>query len=501
MTEKKKAIVIGAGVGGLATSLFLARKGFGVTVFEKNPSPGGRCGQLLRDGHRFDTGATIYLMPGVYKEVLESLDPEIHRNLALKPLTGLYTVYYDDGTAIEFTTDDKKLREELESVERGSYERARSYISKGYELFRLALNRLLTRNFTSFFSFATPSNALLLFRLRAFRSHQAYARRFFRHEHLRTAFTFQNIYVGQNPYRAPALFSMLPAAELTEGSMFPVGGMHAITRVLMETAERIGVKILCNSPVQRILTEGNKATGVVLEGGEVACAPVIVANADLPYVYRQLLPGSLRSRRIDRLRYTCSAIVLHWGLDKVYPRLGHHSVFISSEYRANLREVFRRQSLSSRPSFYVHAPVRTDPGAAPEGHDSLSVIIPAGHLDEFRQRDWNQLKNEARKYVLKRLAQAGLTDLEEHIKFEICYTPKTWQSVYNLSRGATFGSLAHNILQMGYFRPHNRHRRYRNLYFTGGSTHPGNGVPLVLLSAKLTSDRIINENGDGNNIP
>jgi phytoene desaturase len=286
---------------------------------------------------------------------------------------------------------------------------------------------------------------------------------------------------------------MIPAAELTEGSLFPVGGMYSITEKLVAVAKGHGVQFHFNSEVSKIETKGNNVRSVVLQNGNKASASVVIANADLPYVYRELLPDSFRSRWIDRLKYTCSAVVFHWGLDKTYTQLGHHSVFLSGEYRANLRKIFRDQSLSGNPSFYIHAPVRSDPTAAPPGQDTLSVIIPSGHLDGKDDHNWNELKNTARVSVFKRLKELGLADLEDHIKFEICYLPQTWKSVYNLSRGATFGSLGHNILQMGYFRPHNRHNKYRNLYFVGGSTHPGNGIPLVLLSAKLTSERILKE--------
>jgi phytoene dehydrogenase-like protein len=141
----------------------------------------------------------------------------------------------------------------------------------------------------------------------------------------------------------------------------------------------------------------------------------------------------------------------------------------------------------------VHAPVRSDSAAAPEGKDTLSVIIPAGHLNERKAQDWNELKDKARHYVIERLKKQGLTDIEDHIRFEFSYLPKTWESLFNLTKGATFGSIGHNIFQMGYFRPHNRHRKYKNLYFTGGSTHPANGIPLVLISARLTSERIFKE--------
>jgi phytoene desaturase len=493
MGSEKTAIIIGAGIGGIATSIYLTRQGYRVSVYEKNASPGGRCGQIIRDGHRFDLGATIYLMPEMYKKVFDSLGITIGDNFNTTPLSTLYKIYFEDGVQIAFTTDKDKLKEQLESLEKGSFQKSQHVIKKGYKLFQLATDNLLGRNFYRLFDFITLKNALLLVKLKTHIRHMHYIRRYFRNPHLQQAFTFQNIYVGQNPYKAPALFSMLSAAELTEGSLFPVGGMFSVTKALVSVAEGLGVRFIYDMPVIKIKTEGKRAIGIVLQNGSSIRASVIVANADLPYVYRELLPDKPVSKRIDSLKYSCSAIVLHWGLDKAYPELGHHSVFLSASYRANLEKIFQEHSLSGNPSFYIHAPVRSDVTAAPPGQDTLSVIIPAGHLNDRDDHNWNDLKNNARSSVINRLKSQGLADIEEHIKFEICYLPQTWKSIFNLSRGATFGSLGHNIFQMGYFRPHNRHRKYKNLYFTGGSTHPGNGIPLVLLSARLTSERIIKE--------
>ncbi|HEX2395826.1 MAG TPA: phytoene desaturase family protein [Bacteroidales bacterium] len=492
MPAEKTAIIIGAGIGGITTSLYLARKGYKVTVYEKNTFPGGRCSQLVRDGHRFDLGATIYLMPEVYKKVFESLDIRPEDNFSSTPLPTIYTLFFDDGTRIAFSSDKVKLNTQLEKIEKGSSLKAEKAITEGYRNFTLAVDNLLGRNFYNLFQFVTLRNAGLLIKLKTHLRHTNYIKRFFRNEHLQKAFTFQNIYVGQNPYNAPALFSMLAAAELTEGSLFPVGGMFAVTRQLLSLARDAGVRFVYNEPVIKILTSGKRAEGVVLNNGSTVKAGIIVANADLPYVYRELLPDKNISKRLDRKTYGCSAIVLHWGLRKQYPQLGHHSVFLSASYKENLKKIFRNHSLSDQPSFYVHSPVRSDASAAPEGQDTLSVIIPAGHMSEKSPSDWNELKNTARAWVIQRLKQEGMNDIEENIKFEICHMPPDWLSTFNLTRGATFG-LGHNILQMGYFRPHNRHRKYRNLYFAGGSTHPGNGIPLVLLSAKLTSERIFKE--------
>jgi phytoene desaturase len=498
MTGKKSALIIGAGIGGIATAVYLAKNGYNVKVYEKNSTPGGRCGQIIRDGHRFDLGATMLMMPGIYREVFESLNIPLFINDDIIPLDDLYKIYFDNNEVISFSPNEDKMKSQLENIEPGSFERSKKYVSDGYEIFKIGINELIGRNFDNIFQFANFKNIGMLIRLKTYISNYRYVKKFFTSTHLRMAYTFQNIYVGQSPFNSPALFSMVPAAELTEGSFFPKGGMFAIVDKLMSEAKSNGVQFHFNSAVNKITVNGKKAESIILDDLSEIRADIIVANSDLPYVYRKLLPGKGKSRRLDRMKYSCSAISFHWGLDKVYPQLGHHSVFLSDGFREGLDKIFKDKSVSSRPSFYMHAPSRTDPGAAPDNQDTLSFIVGAGHVDKKKKQDWDEIKTRTRAAVIQRLVQLGMEDIEEHIKFEICYTPESWESACNITRGSVFGSLAHNLLQMGYFRPHNQHGRYRNLFFVGGSTHPGNGIPNVLLSAKLTSERILKNNNQIN---
>ncbi len=491
--EHKKVIIIGAGVAGLATAIALARQGFKVSIFEKNPETGGRCGGIKRDGHRFDLGATIFLMPGIYREVFDYLGLSLDKDLPGTALPTIYRLIYNETDFLDFSTDEVFFKQQLEKIEAGSFQQAQQYVATGYKMYLLAMKHLLGRNFYRLFEFVNLRNLMLLAKLKIHLRHQSYTARFFKHPYLKTAFTFQNIYVGQNPLKAPALFSMLPAAELSEGSLFPAGGMHRIVEVLQEKALDLGVDIRCNCEVKSIITGKRCVKGVQLEDGSIHEADIVVANADLPYVYKELLPPGRKSRRLERKSYSCSAIVFHWGLDKQYPQLGHHNVLLSADYKKGLEAIFEKNSMSDEPSFYVHTPARTDPTAAPSGQESMTIIIPVGHLDDSNKERWQELRQSGRDYVIARLKKQGLTDIEQHIKFEICYLPQTWQSVLHVCKGSVFGSINHNIFQMGYFRPHNKHARYKNLYFAGGSTHPGNGVPLVLLSAKLCSQRILND--------
>jgi len=493
MTGEKTAVIIGAGIGGIATALFLAKNGYKVDVYEKNASPGGRCGQYIREGHRFDLGATMLMMPNIYREVFQLLEIPLFENNDIKPLETLYKIYFDNNEVIVFSKDENKMKIQLENIEPGSFKKSQKYVSTGYEIFQTGMIKLIGRNFDNLLQFANFRNIGMLIKLRTYISNYSYVKKFFSNEHLRMAYTFQNIYVGQSPFDSPALFSMVPAAELTEGSFFPIGGMFKIVEKLLTAAQSAGVQFHYNKPVKQIIVKDNYAESVIFDDGTELKSDIIVANADLPYVYRKLLPDKGKSRRLDRMRYSCSAICFHWGLSKVYPQLGHHSVFLSDAFREGLDSIFKEKSVGDSPSFYVHAPTRTDPSAAPFNEDTLSFIVGTGHLDKRKKQDWDEMKNKTRRAVIQRLKQLGLEDIEEHIKFETCFTPESWESACNISCGSVFGSLAHNLLQMGYFRPHNQHSRYRNLYFVGGSTHPGNGIPNILLSAKLTSERILNK--------
>jgi phytoene desaturase len=302
------------------------------------------------------------------------------------------------------------------------------------------------------------------------------------------------MYLSLSPYEAPATYSLLPYAELTGGVWFPMGGMGRVVEALTSIAERSGVQFVYNAPVKQINVDGRQATGVTLADGRQIRADIVVANADLPYVYRCLLPDDGTAKQLERKRYTCSTVTFYWGVDRQYPQLRPHNMFLASEYRQGFDRVLKDLTLPDEPSFYVHAPARVDPSLAPEGQDTLMVVVPVGHINDAAPQDWSAIQKQARELVLQRLAQIGVNDLDEHIKFEVSYIPHDWRRRYNLAKGSTLG-LAHNLMQMGYLRPHNRHARYRNLYFVGASTHPGSGVVTVLISARLTTERILEDAG------
>ncbi len=495
MQTKPTAIVIGAGIGGIASAARLARNGFSVTVLEKNEAPGGRAGQILRDGHRFDLGPTLFLMPEVWEETYAALGEDLHAHLDLRRIDPTYTVHFEDGLRLRLTSNLGEMQSQLERIDPTAFTGFLNYIAEGARHYKVSLERFVGRNFRNLGEYFSPANLPLLFQLKALQKHYANAGRFFRDERLKAAFTFQNMYLGLSPYEAPATYSLLQYTELAEGVWYPMGGMYAAIRSLTAIAEKLGVRFIYNAPVKEMRAGSSRLESVVTEDGREFRADLFVANADLPYVYKELLPKSRQAEALDRKLYTCSTIMFYWGVDKQYPQLAHHNVFLGGDYRASFDQIFKQHDLPQEPSFYVHAPARTDPAAAPAGQDSLYALVPVGHLDAANAQDWDARIARARKAVLRRLAKdKGITDLEAHLKFEIVYQPETWKQRFNLEKGAAFG-LSHNFMQVGYLRPANRHARYRNLYFAGASTHPGTGLPIVLLSARLTVERILAEFG------
>lgn len=495
MQQKPSAIVIGAGIGGIATAARLAKNGYKVTVFEKNETPGGRCNQIVQDGHRFDIGPTLFLMPEVWEETFASLGEKMSDHLDLRRIDPTYKVHFDDGLQLQLTSNLGEMQTQLEAVEKTAFTGFLNYIAEGAKHYKISLEKFVGRNFFSIFDYFSLKNLPLIFKLKALGKHYRNTGRFFKDERLKAAFTFQNMYLGLSPYDAPATYSLLQYTELAEGVWYPMGGMYAAIQALVNVAEKLGVKFVYNAPVKKLETNGERILGVVLEDGTAVSADIFVGNADLPYIYKELLPDPVAAKKLDEKRYTCSTIMFYWGVDKQFKQIAHHNVFLAGDYKASFDQIFNEHRLPDEPSFYIHAPARTDPAAAPENQDTLYVLVPVGHLDEASPQEWIKRVNRSRKTVFDRLAkEMGISDLESHIKFEVVYQPKVWKERFNLEKGAAFG-LSHNFWQVGYLRPQNRHKKYKNLYFAGASTHPGTGLPIVLLSAKLTTERILQEKG------
>ena len=492
-SRKSNVLIIGAGIGGLAAAAQLARQGYRVTLVEKNDKSGGRCGQMVVDGFTFDTGATLFLMPDLYRQAFSALGERLEDHLDLRRLDPTYHLYFPDGSALQLTSNNLAMHASLEAIEPGSFKQMQLYLQSAREYYDLSLPNVVNQDFRSLPQFFNPRMLSIFLRLNALRSHTDFVKGFFQDSRLLIAFTFQDMYMGLSPYESPASYSFLQYTELAHGLYYPMGGMYSISRALTRIAEKNGVECLYNSPVERILTKDRHATGVRLADGRTLTADILVANADLGYVYNSLLPEKNLAARIDRKEYGCSTVMFYWGLDRQFPQFGPHNLILCGDYHQGFEDTFKSLAMPAQPNFYIHAPVRLDPSMAPAGKEALVVAVPVGHMDRQKPQDWPAIQAQARAFILQRLVQLGFPDIQPHICVEKTVTPADWQNRYNLTLGSTHG-LSHKLTQMAYFRPHNRHPRYRNLYFVGASTHPGTGVPTVLASARLVSERILEEN-------
>lgn len=490
--QTKSVLVIGAGIGGIVAATHLAQHGIKVTVIEKNSRPGGRCDRISRDGHTFDTGPTLLVMPLLYESEFQSLGTSMREMLDLQRVDPTYHLVFDDGSELALTSDMKSMQEQLERFEAGSFEGMMRYMTEGHRHYTLGMERLVNRDFRKASEFFNVRNIPLAYQLKPFANHYRNMSAYFDDPRLKAAFTFQDVYMGLSPFEAPATFSMMPYTELAHGVWYPRGGMYSVVEALMELARNAGVEFIFDTTVERIDINSTHAHGLILENGQQLKADAILANADLPYIYKDLLPDKDIAETISRKRFSCSVISFFWGLDKKYETLRPHTLFLAHDYRENFKSIIDDLGLPENPSLYVHAPARLDSSMAPDGEDTIIAIVPVGHMSENGEQDWAQVRDEARRQVFRRLSILGINDLESHIKFETSFTPLSWRKRYNLMKGSTHG-LCHNIMQLGYFRPSNKHPRYSNVYFTGASTHPGTGMPTAMVSGRLSAQRIMDD--------
>ncbi|ORY67323.1 uncharacterized protein BCR38DRAFT_407306 [Pseudomassariella vexata] len=512
--QKKMAIVIGAGAGGIATAARLAKSGFSVTVLEKNNFTGGRCSILHHEGYRFDQGPSLLLLPKLFREAFYDLDTSLEaEGVELIQCPTNYEVWFADGEKFELSTDLARMKKQIERWEgKDGFQRYLAWLQEAHQHYELSVTEVLHKNFTSWWDLANPSFVLTGLKLHPLHSIWNRASKYFWTERLRRVFTFATMYMGMSPFDAPATYSLLQYTELAEGIWYPRGGFHAVLDALVKVGERLSVEYRLNTPVKQLLTtsDGKTAKGVILESDEIIEADVVVVNADLVYAYNNLFPQTSpiksHGRSLRERDSSCSSISFYWSLDRKVPELKTHNIFLADEYRESFDAIFARQSLPEEPSFYINVPSRIDPSAAPEGRDAIIALVPVGHLLQskgflksdsgiLRDQDWPSLIAYARRSVLSTVSsRTGCGPLSEYIIHEIVNDPFSWESKFNLDKGSILG-LSHSFFNVLKFRPSTRAKGMKNTYFVGASTHPGTGVPIVLAGAKITTEQILEDYG------
>jgi phytoene desaturase len=314
--------------------------------------------------------------------------------------------------------------------------------------------------------------------------------KFIADERLRDALTFQSLYLGLSPYESMAIYSLLPYTEIAGGLYYPMGGIHQLSVALAQVASELGAELRYGAAVSRIERDRSRATGVMLADGTRVAADLVVSNADLPYTYASLLGEPYPN--IDRMDFSCSVVLMYLGVSRRYEQLLHHNLIVPRDMRAACEDIFRRHRMPEEPPFYICAPSRTDPSVAPAGCESLFVLVVAPSQNPGRPIDWAVEAPRLEARMLERLEAFGLEGLQQHLVTRRLFTPDDFRRDFGNLRGEAFG-LSHGLGQIGYFRPHNRHPAVRNLYFVGQSTHPGCGLPMVLISARCVAERVVAE--------
>lgn len=484
---RSRVVVIGAGFGGLAAAIRLRAAGYHVTLVEARERPGGRAYQLRADGYTFDMGPSLITAPHLLRDLWAAAGRTLEDDLRLVPLSPFYRIQLADGDHFDYWGTPEADEAEIARFNPRDVAGYRAFLARTEYLYRRAFLDLADQPFLTLGSFVKVAPELAA--VGAQRSVYSFAARYFRDPRLRMVFSFHPLFIGGNPFRASAIYSIVPYLERQGGVHYTPGGMYSLVEAMARLFADLGGELLCDAPVARILVKGGRATGVRLEDGRELPADVVVANSDVGHTYLNLLPAEARrgviGGRIARYHYSMSCFLLYLGVDRRYEQLRHHTIVMPDAYRDHIHEVFDGSGMPRDLAVYLHTPSRTDPTMAPAGGESIYALAPVPNL--AHGVDWAAEAPRFRDRLVRYLERTvGLADLERHIVVERRFTPLDFAGELRSHLGAAF-SIEPTLLQSAYLRPHNRSAEVGGLYFVGAGTHPGAGIPGVLLSADITS--------------
>ncbi len=493
----KRVSVIGAGVGGLAAAIRLQQAGYEVELFEKEPLVGGKMNSIKGSGFAFDVGPTIVMMPSLYREVFELCGRDPDDYIPMERVEPLLEISFSPEERLPLSNNLSDLTASLEAVSEEDAEGYFEYLAKLYKRYRIAKDNFLQRPFRKPTDFYNPRSLVAGVRLHTLGDAYSSVSKYVKDDRLRKALAFQTLYIGISPYEGPSLYMIIPMIELLYGVWYIKGGMYSMANAMGRLLAEMGGIVRTSSPVERIAIENGRAVGVVANG-ELHESDYVVCDADFPYAMKELVAdasarGKYTPEKIEAMDYSCSCFIMYLGLDKRYPTRALHSIRFASDFQKNIADIFDDARFPDDPSFYLYAPSSLDPSLAPEGCQTLYVLVPVPPLSD-RSPAWTKADTVLyRKKVLDLVErETAYSDIRDHIAFEKIYTPVDFAERFNACQGATFG-LRPTLPQSNYWRPHNKATDCENLYFCGSSTHPGAGVPIVLMSAKLACEELMKD--------
>lgn len=480
--------IIGSGLAGLALSIRLACKGYKVKVFEANEKPGGKLSEIQLKDYRFDAGPSLFTLPGEVDELflLAHKKPEEHFRYQRLAVSCKY--FYEDGTRIEAFAEPEKFARELQDKTGVDSERVLKAFRNSQSLYELLEGLFMRRSLHSWKTYFNPASFKAyrnLHKMDFFRSMNQANQALLGNEKAVQLFNRYATYNGSNPYQAPATLNIIPYLEMGIGAYFPEGGMHSITNSLFGLAKELGVEFFFGNKVEKILLKDKHAKGILVNK-EAHYFDVIISNADMVSTYTHLLPAEVAPKRLLNQPKSSSALIFYWGVKRKFPDLDLHNIFFSEDYREEFQQIFKEGSISHDPTIYVNITSKYAVSDAPEGCENWFTMI---NVPNNSGQDWDKLIQEARKNILMKLSRILQVPIEEYIECESILDPRLIESRTSSARGALYGNSSNNKYA-AFLRHSNKSSNIKNLYFCGGSVHPGGGIPLCLLSAKITSELI-----------
>lgn len=495
--SKKHVVIIGGGIGGLATANILAKAGYKVDVYEKNSQLGGRAGMLKVKGFSFDTGPSWYLMPEAYDQYFSLFGYKTRDLLDLVRLDPAYKVYFGPLAKPEFVRSNvrsnRKLFGSLETDGDVIFDR---YLSRSELAYNVSVAHFLYNPFTSNKTLANRDilrHVPSLVSLTA-RSLHSYTKSYFKNQRAQQLLEYPAVFLGASPYMAPALFSLMSYLDCKQGVYYPMGGMYTIVDALRRIGGELGVSYHINTHVDKIVVDNGKATGVMV-GKEFVAAEIVVSNADLHHTETKLIEKTYQSypdSYWDKAKAGPSAILIYLGVKGQLPQLEHHNLYFVNQWESNFKDTFEHKIWSQPASLYVCKPSATDPSVAPNNHENVFLLVP-GPATELTATELKKLAN----YYIEQLAdRIEVPDLRSRIVYQSQRGPNDFKEQYYAWQGTALG-MAHTLRQSAFFRPSNKSKKVSNLYYAGAGTQPGIGVPLCLMSAELVYKHIIGDHSSG----
>jgi phytoene desaturase len=483
-----KAIVIGSGIAGIASSIRLAVKGYDVEVYEKNNYAGGKLTSFEQDGFRFDAGPSLFTMPQYVDELFKLANKNPKDYFEYQKLEEVCRYFWDDDTKLTAFADVDRFADEIVKNTNSDKEEIYQYLEKSKRIYEIT-HRVFLENslhlLKTYTNLNTAKSMLQFGQIDAFRTMAKANESFFSDEKMQQYANRFATYNGSNPYQAPATLNVIPHLEQIFGAYFPKGGMHSITKSLIKLAEDLGVKFQYNKEVEQIKTNNKEVIGVKVNG-ETITADLVVSNMDVYFTYKKLLKDEQQPQKILKQERSSSALIFYWGIKKTFSSLGLHNIFFTSNYQEEFKHLFQSKTIYQDPTVYINISSKYQNDDAPEGCENWFTMI---NVPNNIGQNWEQFKTESRANILKKLSQNFNEDIASLIVTEQVLDPVTIEEKTSSYRGSLYGTSSNNQFA-AFLRHANFSKKLKNLYFVGGSVHPGGGIPLALLSAKIVAEMI-----------